>query len=213
MQPCRYRFKWPLLATGRSVNGQPQGESFDVTSVNDRAHAKWIRGYRVALWFVLILISATVAFGVLRLSASPAPSPYPESLVVTTLGVLVLGLASVLGLLAYSLRVLYRPGACAVSIGTSGIQLHFRNGAPVNLRWDSSKFHLRISSVKAPGPAPTKDTQIAIQSLRYPHFELTTEAFEAVIHAASIAGMNVERSTAQLPGGREWERTWIRRAR
>ncbi len=193
----------------------PGRESFDVRLVNEQAYSKWIRGYRGALWSILALLVATLAYSALYLSGRAIFSRDPVIVALAAILVIFGGGGLLVILLAYVLRVTYRPGGRAILVDSSGLRLEFSNGAPVQLNWQSGRFTLRISSVRTPSPGPglADRMQIAIQSIRHPHFELTKEAYAAVVHAAYVAGLKVERVTTDLPGGLKWERTWVRRVK
>jgi hypothetical protein len=186
---------------------------FDIASVNNAAYRQWIRSYRYLLSSLLIVLVGFECFFALILarltaglhSVSATDVPYVISAMVVVGGLC--------GLLAYAVSWMYRPGARSILVTAEGLTVAFNRGRPFELRWTNPRFRLRISRTAAPGNAEvgaSGETQIAIQSARHPHIELTGPALSCILDAARARNLEVNELSVSLSQARSWDRIFVR---
>jgi cytochrome c biogenesis protein CcdA len=195
-----------------SVAGQRVPGRFDVSKENKAAWDDWVRTYRLMLLVGLVAISGVwVFFGLALAGLSTYHAHVPPQQYWIVLCILA-SILILIGLMVYAVLWMYRPGATWVAVSPEGLVLEFRGGRRIERRWLTQGFRLRISAVGSVDAisGKTKLNQVAVQSLRFPHFELSEDALSAIVAGAEARNLEVQRFHTALAGDLFWDRIIIR---
>jgi hypothetical protein len=163
---------------------------------------------------LLAILAFLLGFGLLFTLALVGLLPYHAHVgsadywIVASMYTLVVALASII---AYAAFWLYRPGARYLLLNSRGLTLEYADGHAIERKWSSPGFRLRISAAGTldSSSAEVRLIQIAIQSVRLPHFELSEGALSAIVSCATAQNLEVRKWRVPLLGGKVWERLLI----
>jgi hypothetical protein len=196
---------------GEVFSGKAMAITFDVSKENRSAYLQWLRTYRLILALSLGGCAAlAVAFSFLLVGAlTPHPILRSGDTLAAALASAVLSALAVL--LFYMLVRVYRAGGQALIVGDNAVRMVFTSGRYREVKWDVRGFRLRISAVGNVDPTSGRSvlTQLAIQDLRHPHFELTAAAMMAMLAEAKAHNLVIDQRRLALKSDRYWEVTLI----
>lgn len=185
---------------------------FDISQENGRAYRGWIRQYRLMLIVGLaVLIGIGTVFAA-AFAASPAFHSRLQVVGYLPLAFAYVIIASLSALLVYAAFWLYQRGPNLLTVSSEGLEFEFDHSKRVRIRWAEPSLKLRVSRVEFGDPTipGSRVYSAAVQSLRYPHIELSQPALDAILSAARAMNLRITESSVASPGDRRWDRIVIR---